>query len=32
MAEPVKYLTLVGDLLALYQKELLRLFKRCTTV
>lgn len=29
MAEPTKYLKVVADLLALYQKELLRLFKKC---
>jgi hypothetical protein len=29
MAQPTKYLHLVADILALYQKELLRLLKKC---
>lgn len=29
MAEPVKYIKVVGDMLSIYQKELLRLYKKC---
>lgn len=31
MAEPTKYLRVVTDILALYQKELLRLFRKRTS-
>jgi hypothetical protein len=31
MAEPVKYLKIVSDLFHLYQKELIRLFKKCNS-
>lgn len=30
MGEPVKYLTLVGDMLSISQKELIRLYRKCT--
>lgn len=30
MGEPVKYLKIVGDLLSLYQRELIRLYKKCS--
>ena len=29
MAEPVKYMTIISDMLTLYQKELIKIFKKC---
>lgn len=31
MAEPVKYITLVTEMMMIYQKELVRLYKKCTS-
>lgn len=30
MGEPAKYLKIVADLLSLYQRELIRIYKKCT--